>query len=357
MNLTGTDRFVLARWLPWALPLTLTALSLVYELIEHQLEWVVGHANFGFEVLVFGVVGPAAVFVALVYMQRTLRARVDAEQKTALLNRGLEEEVAERTRHLEEAQGALREQAERLAAMNLELRRLDELKSDFVALVSHELRSPLTNLSGGIELIAAEAATLPASSQRTLGIIGAESMRLRTLVESILDVSRLEAGHLQLTPGAVSVEAMVRACALSVAGHEPSRIQTPTHGPIPPVWADELYLEEVLRNVLTNGLKYSVPGEPVVVTISAEDHEVTVEVMNRGPSIPEEDQRRLFEPFYRGAGGEQRPAGHGLGLYFARRLLEAQGGRIAVESPAFPGTDAPGAAFRITLPVAHDEVA
>jgi signal transduction histidine kinase len=357
MNLTGADRFVLARWLPWALPLALTVLSLVYEAAEHQLGLIVGHANFGLELVVFGVAGPAAVFAALVYMQRTLRARVEAEQETALLNRGLEEEVAERTRHLEEAQDALREQADRTAAMNQELRRLDELKSDFVALVSHELRSPLTNLSGGIELIAADAATLPASSQRTLNIIGAESMRLRTLVESILDVSRLEAGHLHLTPGAVSIEAMVRSCAQSVAVHEPSRIQTRTSGPVPPVWADELYLEEVLRNVLNNALKYSAPGQPVVVTIAAEDDEVTVQVLNRGPAIPQQDQQRLFEPFYRGAGGEQRPPGYGLGLYFARRLLDAQGGRIAVKSPAFPGSEAPGAAFKITLPVARDEVA
>ena len=355
-RLTGTDRLVLARRLRWVLPATLAVLAAVYEVAEHKLRIVIGDVNFGLEMLVFGIVGPAAVFASLVYMQRIIHARVAAERATALLNRGLEREVAERTAHLEDAQRALRSQTERLEAVNGELRQLDELKSDFVALVSHELRAPLTNLSGGIELIAADVESLPPSSQRTLEIIRAESARLQALVASILDVSRLEAGHLHLTLGPVSVDAMLRTCVASITAHEPHRISMHSRGSIPPVWADEIYLDEVLRNVLINALKYSPAGDPITVALERLADEVTIDVTNRGPEISREDQSRLFDPFFRGTESPHRQPGYGLGLYFARRLLDAQQSRISVTSPAFPGTAAPGATFTITLPIAGGEV-
>ncbi|MGE0706325.1 MAG: ATP-binding protein [Vicinamibacterales bacterium] len=355
VHLTGTDRLVLARWLPWVLPVTLAIWAALYEVVEHELGLIVGGANFGLEMVVFGVAGPAAVFLALVYMRRIIHARVDAEQATALLNRGLEREVAERTTHLEDAQRTLRSQTERLEVMNVELLELDELKSDFVALVSHELRAPLTNLSGGIELIAADAASLPPSSQRTLEIIRTESARLQALVASILDVSRLEAGHLQLTLGPVSIEALLRTCAASITAHEPRRISIHSSGSIPPVWADEIYLEEVLRNVLVNALKYSPPGDPVTVALARLGDEVAVDITNRGPAISSEDQSRLFDPFFRGGGERHRQPGYGLGLYFSRRLLDAQQSQIRVTSPAFPGAADPGATFTVTLPKAGAE--
>ena len=354
VRLTGTDRLVLARWLPWLLPPCLAVMAVVYEVFEHELGLVVGRANFGMEMLVFGIVGPTAVFGSLVYMRRVIHSRVDAERATAVLNRGLEKDVAERTAHLESAQQSLRAQAERLEAMNIELRHLDELKSDFVALVSHELRAPLTNISGGLELIADDVQALPASSRRTLDIIQTESARLQTLVESILDVSRLEAGHLHLTLGPVSVDAMLRACIVSLVAHEPGRVVMQSRGSIPPVWADETYLSEVLRNVLINALKYSPADDPITVMLGRLGDEVTIDITNRGPQITMEDQGRLFEPFFRGTGHNQ--PGYGLGLYFARRLLDAQGAGICVTSPAFPGAPSPGATFTITLPIAAGEV-
>lgn len=354
VRLTGTDRLVLARWLPWLLPPCLAAAAVFYEVFEHQLGITAERVNFAMEVVVFGFVGPAVVFASLIYMRRMIHARAAAERSTALLNRSLEQDVAERTAHLESAQQSLRAQAERLEALNDELRQLDELKSDFVALVSHELRAPLTNISGGLELIADDAMALPPGSRRTLDIIQTESARLQALVESILDVSRLEAGHLHLTLGPVSVDAMLRACIASLAAHEPGRIVLQSHGSIPPVWADETYLSEVFRNVLINALKYSPAEDPITVTLGRLAEEVTVDITNRGPQITMEDQGRLFEPFFRGTGHNQ--PGYGLGLYFARRLLDAQQASICVTSPAFPGTPAPGATFTITLPVAAGEV-
>ncbi len=355
VRLTGTDRLLLARWLPWLLPLCLAAIAVAYEVFEHELGMTIERANFAMEIIVFGALGPAAVFASLLYMRRIVHARADAERATALLNRSLEGEVAERTAHLESAQQSLRAQAERLEAMNVELRQLDQLKSDFVALVSHELRAPLTNISGGLELIGDDAQSLPPGSHRTLEIIRTEANRLQTLVESILDVSRLEAGHLHLTLGPVSVDAMLRACVASLAPHEPGRIVLRSQGSIPPVWADETYLSEVLRNVLINALKYSPAEDPITVTLGRMADEVTVDITNRGPQIAMADQSRLFDPFFRGSASSHGQPGYGLGLYFARRLLDAQHAGIFVTSPAFPGSGAPGATFTITLPIAAGE--
>lgn len=354
-RLTGTDRLLLARWLPLLVPVSLAVLAVVFEVVEHEYGLFAGRVNLALEVLVFGVFGPCAVFAALVYMRRIIHSRLAAERSMALLNRSLEQDVADRTAHLEDAQRSLRAQGERLEAMNVELRQLDELKSDFVALVSHELRAPLTNISGGLELIADDARALPPSSHRTLEIIQTESVRLQALVGSILDVSRLEAGHLHLTLGPVSVDAMLRACTASLAAEESGRIVLRAHDSIPPAWADETYLAEVLRNVLLNAVKYSPAGDPITVTLGRQADKVTVDITNRGPEISMEDQLRLFDPFFRGAGGKQAQPGYGLGLYFARRLLDAQHAGICVTSPAFPGTPTPGATFTITLPIAAGE--
>ena len=89
VRLTGTDRLVLARWLPWVLPASLASLAAVYEVIEHELGLVLGRTNFGLEMAFFGVLGPSLVFGALIYMRRVILARVAAERSTALLNRGL----------------------------------------------------------------------------------------------------------------------------------------------------------------------------------------------------------------------------------------------------------------------------
>lgn len=231
-----------------------------------------------------------------------------------------------------------------------ELRRLTTLKSEFLALASHELRAPLTNMNGGIEVIGDDAALLPPASRRALAIVSSETLRLNRLVESILDISRLDAGQLPLVLGPVALEPLLRRAAESTEFAH--RVDVWVAYGLPFAWADEVYLEHIVRNVLSNAAKYT--SERIAVTASGDRHRLRITIMDRGPGIPADEQSRIFDPFFRGARTDDGVAGYGLGLYFSRRMIEAQGGSISVRSPALNSEGAPGAAFDIQLPAAAE---
>jgi signal transduction histidine kinase len=265
------------------------------------------------------------------------------------MNRSLEVIVAERTGHLEAA-------TDQLAAANDDLRQLDRLKSEFVSLVSHQLRAPLTNINGALEIVAQDADRLPPSSRRTLQILTLESQRLSRLIQTILDVQRIESGRLTLRLGPIAVEPLLgRSCASTIEG-EPGRpltLSVPTA--LPPAWADETLIEEVVRNLLENALHYSGPGTAIEVSGRVRNGVIEVAVVDHGPGVPPEEHDQIFRSFHRLGDAETTTKGYGLGLYFADKLLRAQGGTIAVESPAWPDEAAPGARFVFTLPIAADE--
>ena len=123
---------------------------------------------------------------------------------------------------------------------------------------------------------------------------------------------------------------------------------------LPPVWADEMLLEEIVRNLVENAMRYSSPGHPIEISAHRHGESVTLAVADHGPGIPEEKQRAIFRSFYRLDQSESAPAGYGLGLYFADKLVRALGGEIRVESPIWPDRDAPGSRFSFTLPIVQD---
>ena len=346
----------LVRMIQWALPLALFAVSATYEIVEHVLieGQVPSHVFFTGEVLFFGIAGPSAVAVVLAYIRRLLRVQWEARLRVEQVNRDLEAIVAERTGHLEEAKRDLEGKNEALGQANAELRQLDEMKSDFVGLVSHALRAPLTNLSGALELIAPDLGALPEPVQRTLHVLAQESARLHTLVKTILDISHLEAGRLNLNSGPVALEPLLARAADAVLSGRPDRplfLEVPRG--MPPVWADEVYLEEVVSNLVSNAVKYSPDGSPIHIAADLKGNTVAVTVTDHGPGVPPGERARIFEAFHRTPVGERADtSGLGLGLYFALKLIEAHGGRIWVEGPAWPDPAQPGARFTFTLPVA-----
>jgi signal transduction histidine kinase len=267
-------------------------------------------------------------------------ARSDLEE----LNTVLERRVSERTRELAES-------VERLNRMNLELQELGRLKSEFVTLVSHELRAPLTNIRIGVELTLASNPHLGPDVQERLTLVGAETERLGRFVETILDLSALEAGRFPLRPGPVDlVQAAGRVATRLKAHPGGSRVRLELSDSIPPVQADERAVESVFFHLLDNALKYAPDGE-VRVQAEAESGGVSIRVIDRGPGIPPEERERVFEMFHRLDARDAREVyGHGLGLHLTRRLLEVMGGRIRVDG-------APGAGTRMTfwLPLATDE--
>lgn len=150
------------------------------------------------------------------------------------------------------------ERTAELEARNAELQQLDEMKSEFVALVSHELRAPLTTLHGGLELALQRPDHMPPEARRILEIMRAESERLTTFVQDILDLSRLDAGRLAIVVGPVALRPMLeRSIQIITQDKRPIEWDLPLDHPLP--IADEIHLEEAVRAVLSNAHKYSPP--------------------------------------------------------------------------------------------------
>jgi PAS domain S-box-containing protein len=265
----------------------------------------------------------------------------NARQALQDLNAQLEAKVAEKTREL--------------ASQNEELKTLDRLKSEFVSLVSHELRAPLTNIAGGMELALLRSAELPERAHNHLTTVQAEIRRLSRFVETILDLSALEAGRLPLTIAPLDVAAVLAplqaqwaAASAAAPGGERVRVELPAN--LPPVLADERALLSVLFHLVDNALKYAPEGE-VLVQVETAPFVVRFNVSDRGPGVPLELREVIFHKFQRlNAADAQTVYGHGLGLYMVRRLLNAMNSDIAV-------ADAPegGARFTFELPLALDD--
>ena len=334
----------------WLLPLVLALLAAVIEWSEHiaSSEDDLTPAFAG-EVFLFAVVGPVAVAITLRWVSQVLAGYRATAEALETMNHSLGAMVADRTRHLEAATA-------QLAAANEDLRQLDRMKSEFVSLVSHQLRAPLTNINGALEMVAQDADRLPTSSRRTLQILTLESQRLSRLIQTILDVSRIEAGRLTLRLGAVAMEPLLaRACASTLEAEPDRRLALSVPAALPPVWADEMLVEEVVRNLLENAIHYSRPGTPIDVVAHLDLTSISVAITDHGPGVPSDEQAQIFRSFHRLGDAETTTKGYGLGLYFADKLIIALGGSITVESPIWSEPDEPGSRFTFTLPMAAAE--
>lgn len=339
-------RFLDLKRLQWVIPLFLAFTALVFEFVEHGFDNDL-RSDFAFisETLLFGLMGPAIIAFIIAWMRELVAAEMKAVEEIHILNRELEHKVAERTAELE-ARNA------ELARANQELQKLDEMKSEFVSLVSHELRAPLTTLNGGLELAMQSADTLPPAARHTLETMVGESARLTSLVQTILDVSRLEAGKLEINLGPVAIRPLMEQAAEVVLVPKNRRIEWKFDADLPPVWADEVHLEEIIRNLMRNAEKYSPPQSVIHLCACQQGDLVRISVKDHGMGVPQEYQQYIFERFGRAQTGESAPPGWGLGLYFARKLIEAQGGSIGVNSPIWDDRRAPGAEFYLLVPVA-----
>jgi signal transduction histidine kinase len=230
-----------------------------------------------------------------------------------------------------------------------ELRRLSALRADFVSLVSHELRAPMASVIGSAQTLRQRWRELtPDQRESFLGLIGSETERLAALVEDVLDTSRIEAGTFTYRFADVDLGALVRdsVAGISLAQDEVA-VTADLHGELPPVRGDRDRLQQVLTNLLDNAVKFSPAGGQVKVSAFRQDSRVRIEVADRGPGVPREQQRVIFEKFGRGhTAGSPGTPGTGLGLFIARSIAEAHGGSLEVWS-----APAQGATFTLTLPV------
>jgi signal transduction histidine kinase len=332
------------------LPLLLFALATGFEIWEHEVKnkplWL-DPVGMG-EIFVFGVLGPMAVFITFNYVSQLMDELEKARASTAALNHNLERLVSDRT-------AALQASHTELHQANVRLQELDVMKSDFVALVSHELRAPLATLNGGVEVARQTEELLPPKARRVLTLMSSEIGRLTQFVQTMLDVSQLEAGKLRLTCGPVSVRPILsRATAVILEGDD-QRVVWQLPADLPPVWADEVYAEQAIRNLLRNAQKYTPAESPLELTAVVRGHQMHISLTDYGPGIPTAEQAHIFKRFYRSIqNGERQARGWGLGLYFARALLVAQGGNLHVQSPIHTAPHLPGSRFTISLPIAEE---
>ncbi len=349
-----TDRFQrFETWLldldvlQWALPIFLSVTAIAFELVEHVQKDELMDAGFIGELIIFGFMGPIIIRGLIVWMRDLMAAEKRTSAEIQALNRDLETKVNERT-------AALEQRNAELGRLNRELRDLDEMKSDFVAMVSHELRAPLTALNGGLELALQSGENLPPRSRAVLEIMEDESRRLTDFVQTILDVSRLEAGKLDITLGPVAVRPLIEQACTIVLASSSRKVEWNITPDLPPIWGDETYLEQTIRNFISNADKYSPADKPIHLCAGLEGDRVRISVKDYGPGIPAEMAERLFSRFGRLQSEESSPSGWGLGLYLGRKLIEAQSGDIGFVSPIWRGNGgSKGAEFYVRMPIAQ----
>ena len=233
------------------------------------------------------------------------------------------------------------ELAEKVTAATRHVVEMDRMKSEFVAIASHELRTPLTALQGFSELLVMRRFT-PAELARIGAIMSAETERLGRIVSDFLDLARLERGlapPLRLTrvDAAALVGEAVEVLRRARTTHE---LEVDCPQALPPIDADPDALDRVVKNLVSNAVKYSPAGSRVRVAARAQTGPPAVEITveDEGPGIAEADRTRIFEPYYRTAAGARTAGGAGLGLAVVKSLVDAHGGTIRADNVMPHGT-------------------
>ncbi|WP_019420091.1 HAMP domain-containing sensor histidine kinase [Paenibacillus sp. OSY-SE] len=239
--------------------------------------------------------------------------------------------------------------------------RLEKLRKDFVANVSHEIRTPLSMLQGYSEALLDDIAASPEERQELVQVIHDESLRMGRLVKDLLDLARMEAGHLPMHWSEADVHELIHRVyrKFSVIAKErdiPLHMSLDAEDPVLPV-ADEDRLEQVLTNLLDNALRHSSSGEEIRIrterTVSSGGEELLwIHIEDHGQGIPSEDVPYIFERFYKADKARKRGAsgGTGLGLAIVKNIIEAHNGILRVDSALGQGTT-----FSFAVPVRAPE--
>lgn len=248
----------------------------------------------------------------------------------------------------------LRQANEELEIANRHLQQLDQAKSEFVSIASHQLRTPMTGIMGYLSMLTTgDFGSMKEEHARILRNLLLESQRMIRLINLFLNVTKIEAGKFEYHFGPANIadliEKEIREVAKLADEKKLKLIFERPKKPLPEVHADQDKIQDVLLNLLDNAIKYTHRGG-VTISVESGPAEVVVVVRDTGIGIPPEQTRELFNKFVRGSGVARiQPDGSGLGLFIAKRVVEGHGGRIWVESA---GTGK-GSTFKFSLPVRH----
>ena len=231
------------------------------------------------------------------------------------------------------------------------LEELERLRADFLGMVSHELRAPLTSIKGSAATVLGTSSPLdPAEARQFFRIIEEQADHMRDLINNLLDLTRIEAGTLSVVTEPTDVAAVVdQARNAFLSGGYRNNIEIDVPPDLPRVAADAQRIIQVLHNLFSNASKYSREWSPIRLAARLDDTHVVVSVVDEGRGIAGEYLPRLFTKFSRVEADEGRVGGHGLGLAICRGIVEAHGGRIWAESDG----EGSGTRFVFTVPTVN----
>ncbi|MCZ7650475.1 MAG: sensor histidine kinase KdpD [Thermoanaerobaculia bacterium] len=266
-----------------------------------------------------------------------------------------QERLGDESRRLAEAivqQVALAADRARLVA-SLEAARLEgeteRLRTALLSSVSHDLRSPLAAMIGAATSLSTYGEAISgAERQELLEAIRSEGERLDRYIQNLLDMTRLGSGPMRLVRDWTGCDEILSAALTRLARLFPEAVVRAELPPdLPLLYVHPALVEQALFNILENAAKFSPPGEAIAVRAAARDGRLVLDIVDRGPGIPESERRQVFDLFYRASRGDRAPRGSGLGLTIVRGLIGAHGGRVE----ALPGADGTGTTIRVTLPL------
>jgi len=233
------------------------------------------------------------------------------------------------------------------------IKEVEILKGQIVSIVSHELKTPMTNIQGFSELLAE---SLDGESKQYAGIILEESVRLTKFINTFLDINRIEEGRERIHKTDVPVSALIQQVKVKMqpsAKDKGIKLSVEAPDETVSIFLDKALTEQALLNLTENAIKYSPPGGQVVLRVMERSDSVKIDVADKGYGIREEDQLRIFDKFYRAnAESAMDVKGSGLGLAFVKRAVEAQGGQVIVQS-----TFGKGSTFSLIFPKVEPESA
>ena len=228
----------------------------------------------------------------------------------------------------------------------------DQIRDRFLGVLSHELRTPVTSIYGGTQLLLGRGTRLdPETRNELLVNVAAEAERLQRMIENLVAMARIERGGDFGESRPVLLDRIIKQLVERERALWPEvTIKLASNGPVQMVAADEEYLAQIMRNLLSNAAKYSGPGSTVEVSLEDAEDEVFVRVRDDGPGIAEDDADRLFGLYFRSAAAAATAPGAGIGLFVCRELVATMGGRIWAKP--LPGR---GAEFGFSIPAYVDE--
>ncbi|MEP7191153.1 MAG: PAS domain-containing sensor histidine kinase, partial [Roseiflexaceae bacterium] len=261
------------------------------------------------------------------------------------------------TRDITDRKQAEEERGQLLArerAARVEAQEAVQVRDVFLSIAAHELKTPLTSLLGNAQLLQRRAerdGNATDHGKAALRVIVDQAKRLNKMILALLDVSRIETGQLSIERAPVDLCALVRRVVEEIQpalSNLTVDCQTPTG--ILMIDGDEVRLEQVVQNLLTNAIKYSPQGGPVVVHVEQHAHQARLSVTDIGMGIPQHDQPHLFQRFYRASNAEaQYMSGMGIGLYVVKEIVTLHGGIVVVNS-----TEGEGSTFTVCFPLSAE---